>query len=157
MLGSTHVLTLPVPMLKRGFWLYVWRIKSDKGEFLSVGMTGDTSSPNAADPFSRTAQHLSTKEKQNAVRKNLESHDVSPEDCTSIKLIVHGPIFPEASSMEEHKRPWSIVSRLRKELADTLESYGYQLLPYPSSRQDLDRDRWEEVRKAFAAHFPELG
>ena len=154
--GKPYVLDLPVPMLERGFWLYVWRIKSKQGEFLYVGMTGDAGFTKAADPFSRTAQHLSHNERQNAVRKNLKDHDVLPEECDSIKLIAHGPIFPETSSRDEHKRRWNIVARFRKELADALKFNDYQLLPYPGSTQDLDYDRWKGVRKAFERHFPEL-
>ena len=45
---STHTLTLPGAMIERGFWLYVWRIKSPVGKLLYVGRTGDNSSPNAA-------------------------------------------------------------------------------------------------------------
>lgn len=28
---ATHVLTLPAPMLHRGFWLYVWRGETPEG------------------------------------------------------------------------------------------------------------------------------
>ena len=157
--GSTHVLTLPVPMFERGFWLYVWRISSVAGDFLYVGMTGDSSSPNAADPFSRMCQHLSNNKNQNAVRKHLETHCVSPEECTSIELIAHGPIFPEACSMDEHRKPRDTVAALEQKLADTLERKcrGYLLLNKVNNKKPLDLELWEEVRSAFAAHFPELG
>jgi hypothetical protein len=38
-LASMHCLTLPGPMLQRGFWLYVWRVQTPKGERLYVGRT----------------------------------------------------------------------------------------------------------------------
>lgn len=154
--GLTHVLTLPVPMTERGFWLYVWRISSVAGDFLYVGRTGDNSSPNAADPFTRMGQHLSTNKNQNAVRKHLEVHGVSPEECISIELIAHGPIFPEACSMDEHRKPRDIVAALEKKLADTLERKGYLLLNKVNSNKPLDPDLWEEVCSAFADHFPQL-
>ena len=37
--ASLHRLTLPGPMLQRGFWLYVWRVQTPKGERLYVGRT----------------------------------------------------------------------------------------------------------------------
>ena len=36
---GTHLLTLPGAMLQRGFWLYVWRVETPKGEFLYVVFT----------------------------------------------------------------------------------------------------------------------
>ena len=85
--AETHTLTLPVALIKRGFWLYVWRIASPIGELLYVGRTGDSSSVNASAPFARMGQHLGTNERQNMVRKNLEKRGVSPEKCASFDLI----------------------------------------------------------------------
>ena len=56
---TTHCLTLPGPMLRRGFWLYVWQVEdSEGGEWLYVGRTGDNSSPHASAPYTRMGQHL---------------------------------------------------------------------------------------------------
>jgi len=45
-------------LLDRGFWLYVIDIHGPADRHLYVGRTGDSSSPNAASPFSRIGQHL---------------------------------------------------------------------------------------------------
>ena len=156
MSASTHKLILPVAMIHRGFWLYVWRIKSPKGELLYVGRTGDSSSPNASAPFARMGQHLGTNKNQNTVRRLLEELGVPPEKCTSIDLIAHGPLFPEACNWDDHKKPRDDVAALEKKLADTLECRGYKLLNKVSSRQVVDLGLWAEVREAFAAHFPKL-
>ena len=47
-------LMLDGKLLKRGFWVYVWKIiTKDDQVFYYVGRTGDSSSCNAALPFSR--------------------------------------------------------------------------------------------------------
>ena len=59
-LASLHRLTLPGPMLQRGFWLYVWRVQTPKGERLYVGRTGDSSSPHATAPYTRVSPSASS-------------------------------------------------------------------------------------------------
>ena len=60
-------------VLKRGFWLYVWKISTPRGKCLYVGRTGDSSSPNAASPFNRIGQHLDLRKnaKGNTMTKRL--------------------------------------------------------------------------------------
>ena len=152
----THTLTLPGAMIQRGFWLYVWRIASPDGELLYVGRTGDSSSSNAAAPFSRMGQHLGSNERQNMVRRHLERRGVAPEACTSFELIAHGPIFEEAQDWETHKERRDVVAALEKALADGLRLSGYEVLNEVKDRHDLDARLWSVVREAFAAHFPDL-
>ena len=154
---STHELKLPGAMLERGFWLYVWRIKSPIGELLYVGRTGDSSSPNAAAPFARMGQHLGTNEQSNMVRRHLERRQVSPETCDSLDLIAHGPLFEETRDWHTHKERRNIVSALEKALADGLARSGYDVLNEVKDRHELDSRRWAGVRTAFAAYFPRLG
>lgn len=143
-------------MIQRGFWLYVWRIASPAGELLYVGRTGDSSSANAASPFTRMGQHLSTNPRQNMVRKRLEGRGVSPETCTSFDLIAHGPIFDETKDWQTHKERRDVVAALEKELAESLKLSGYEVLNEVKSRHDLDVRRWATVREAFSVHFPRL-
>lgn len=143
-------------MIQRGFWLYVWRIASPDGELLYVGRTGDSSSSNAAAPFSRMGQHLGSNERQNMVRRHLERRGVAPEACTSFELIAHGPIFEEAQDWETHKERRDVVAALEKALADGLKLSGYEVLNEVKDRHDLDARLWFAVREAFAAHFPDL-
>ena len=95
MAAATYALTLPGSMLQRGFWLYVWRVETPKGEMLYVGRTGDNSSPFATAPYQRMGQHLGHVKTQNALRRHLAKNDIEPEDCTSFHLITHGPLYPE--------------------------------------------------------------
>ena len=154
--ASTHVLTLPRAMIQRGFWLYVWRIESPKGEMLYVGRTGDSSSINAAAPFARMGQHLSTNERQNMVRKNLGKCGVSPEQCESFELIAYGPLFYETKDKDEHRRRRDVVAALEKKLAEELDRLRYRVINTVNSKKTLNKEMWAEVRVAFAAHFPNL-
>ena len=90
---QTFRLSIPGPMLRRGFWLYVWRVTTaDDNELLYVGRTGDNSSPNAAPPYTRMGQHLGSIKNQNALRSQLIMSRVTPEECRKFDLIAHGPI-----------------------------------------------------------------
>ena len=156
MSASIYTLTFDGAMTERGFWLYVWRVtSSDNRELLYVGMTGDTSSPNAASPFGRMGQHLNPKSLGNALLQYLQKRNVPARGC-KFELIAYGPVFREAPNKDEHKEPWSKVSSVEKALHDALVSVGYKVMNPVNSRQPLDTELWEQVRTAFAKHFPKL-
>ena len=162
MTASLQTLTFSGPINKRGFWLYVWRIKtkkteqSKKGELLYVGRTGDSSSPNASSPIKRMGQHLDSKAKGNSLYRHLNNHGLSPEQCIDFKLIAYGPFFTEKGNMPDHKKPRDKAAALEKKLADTLKSVGYDVMNTVHSKKMTDEDLWKEVRDAFAQHFLEL-
>lgn len=148
---------MPGPMLKRGFWLYVWEITTSKGKkAYYVGRTGDSSSPNANPPYNRMAQHLGRNEKQNALRRNLEKKGLKPEECASFKLISYGPIFSEEKDMESHKKPRDKVAALEQQLACAMEASGYDVVNVVRSQKPLDLKLWQKVKREFAEHFPNL-
>lgn len=103
MTPATHVLTLPGPMLRRGFWLYVWRVETSTGDLHYVGRTGDNSSPHASAPYTRMGQHLGSVATQNALRKHLEKRGVPLESCT-FHLISHGPLYNEVAKADDATR-----------------------------------------------------
>ena len=111
--ASLHRLTLPGPMLQRGFWLYVWRVLTPKGERLYVGRTGDSSSPHATAPYTRMGQHLGFSKAQNSLRRLLTEAGVEPESCKQFELISYGPIFPEIGFTKDQLRPirWCCTRR----------------------------------------------
>lgn len=147
---------MPGAMLQRGFWLYVWRVDSPKGEYLYVGRTGDNSSPFATPPHQRMGQHLGHNKNQNALRKYLERNGVKPEECDSFDLIAHGPLYAQMADMAAHVGPRDIVAALEKALADELSRVGYSVLNIVKCRRPLDAGLFETVREAFALHFPRL-
>ena len=156
MSAGTYMLTLPGAMLERGFWLYVWRIDTPKGEMLYVGRTGDSSSHKAAPPYAGMGQHLGHIKASNALRAHLVRIGVDPEGCRQYDLIAHGPLFPEQVDMESHRGPRDIVAALEKQLARTLVVAGYTVLNTVHCRQPLDRKAWNKVKEAFIEYFPEI-
>lgn len=156
LVADTYTLTMPGAMLERGFWLYVWRVETPKGEMLYVGRTGDSSSSRANPPYQRMGQHLGHNEKQNPLRKCLTGRKVQPENCTKYDLISYGPIFSEQPDMDKHKGPRDIVAALEKRLADTLGSAGYCVLNSVKCRKPVDEALWSEVQNSFAKYFPKI-
>lgn len=168
---STHCLTLPGPMLQRGFWLYVWRVDvPDEAEpWLYIGRTGDNSSPNASAPYTRMGQHLGSLDNQNALRKHLLAKGLALEECT-FHLISHGPIHPEVerpASVEERKARRDELMELHlplrnevgayeRDLAAALAEAGYQVLNTVRWKPVGDPDQWRDILGAFAKHFPRL-
>ncbi len=90
------------------------------------------------------------------IRQHLEKRHILPEDCGSFVLISHGPLFPEAQDMPEHKRRRDKVAALERKLAETLECVGYDVLNKVRSRHQHDDSLWPTIRSAFADHFPML-
>ncbi len=164
--ASLHHLTLPGPMLQRGFWLYVWRVQTPKGERLYVGRTGDSSSPHATAPYTRMGQHLGFSKAQNSLRRLLTDAGVEPESCGQFDLISYGPIFPEIGMTKEQLRADQMLlhtpvrdqmAALEKNLRDALVEAGYSVLNVVLSKKQYDAAQWEAVRNAFAEHFSGLG
>lgn len=164
MAPATHVLTLPGPMLRRGFWLYVWRVETPTGDLHYVGRTGDNSSPHATAPYTRMGQHLGSVTTQNALRKHLEKRGVSLEAC-AFHLVSHGPLYDEVAKadgatpealMAAHMPLRDIVGAMEKALADDLAAAGYAVLNTVNCKWPLDLTLWVPVRAAFAEHFPKI-
>lgn len=168
--AATHCLTLPGPMLRRGFWLYVWRVEDSTGqEWLYVGRTGDNSSPNASDPFTRVARHLGENGAANMLRRHLKERGVPLHTCHH-HLTFHGPIHPEVerpdcpdqrknrrNELMGHHRPLrDEVGAYERDLAAALADAGYSVLNTVKCKWEGKPERWQEIRAAFAEHFPNL-
>jgi hypothetical protein len=144
-------------MLRRGFWLYVWRVETPDGhQLLYVGRTGDSSSANAAPPFARMGQHLGHAKASNALRRHLEKAGIEAEACKDFELIAHGPLFPEQVDMARHRGPRDIVAALEKQLQCALAEAGYRVINTVNCRQPLDPELWARVKDAFSVHFERL-
>jgi len=163
---ASHCLTLPGPMLRRGFWLYVWQVEdADGGEWLYVGRTGDNSSPHASAPYTRMGQHLGTMKNQNALRTRLKDRGIEAEDCRSFHLVSYGPLHAEVAKqdgldrdalMELHRPFRDEVGAYERDLAMALKAVGYRVLNTVNCKWSGDAVRWLEVQSAFAEHFPKL-
>jgi hypothetical protein len=163
---ATHCLTLPGAMLRRGFWLYVWRVEDAEGnEWLYVGRTGDNSSPRASAPYTRMGQHLGTSKNQNALRARLKDQGIEAEHCRAFHFVAHGPLYPEveqadgadrATLMAKHVRLRDEVGAYERDLEVALRQAGYRLLNRVNCKWPGDPGRWQEIKQAFAVHFPKL-
>lgn len=164
-MAELHFLTLPGPMLKRWFWLYVWRIDTPKRERLYVGRTGDNSSPYATAPYTRMGQHLGFQKSSNSLRRFLTEQGISPEQCAQSDLVSYGPIFSEigkteeqdyGEQMEPHKPVRDRMAALERDLRDALADAGYSVLKVVRSKAKFDPKIWAAVLGAFPANFPKL-
>lgn len=169
---GTFRLTLPGPMLRRGFWLYVWKVVTADGrELLYVGRTGDNSSPNASPPYIRMGQHLGSTKNQNALRRNLASRQIDPETCRTFDLVAHGPLHPEvvkpadfdhadkmtrASLMELHLPLRDIVGAMEKRLEKDLRAADYDVMNAVRWKHNVADADWLPIRRAFSEDFPRL-
>lgn len=172
MAAGTYTLTLPGPMLQRGFWLYVWRVVvPDGNELLYVGRTGDNSSPNASPAYIRFGQHLGTAKTQNALRRHLTGRGIAPEACREFDLVAHGPVHPEVEKpadfdhkdaetrlalMAQHVPLRDIVGAMEKRLADDLDAAGYEVMNTVNWKPTIADEDWHPIRTAFTPAFPWL-
>jgi len=157
MKAALHHLSLPGAMLARGFWLYVWEVTDHSGnEWLYVGRTGDSSSPNAQSPFSRLSQHLGGNQRGNALRRNLARIGVDADGCRSFELTCYGPILPECADMDTHGPSQDIMAGLEKGVRDALHTARYRLLNEVKSRHPVDEALMPQVLNAFAGRFSQL-
>jgi hypothetical protein len=152
-------------MLKGGFWLYVWRVETPKGEMLYVGRTGDNSSHHASAAYTRMGQHLGSATTQDALRQHLRKEGLEPEDCSAFHLVAHGPIYPEVERtlgldrvalMAKHLPLRDVVGAMEKALAEELNQAGYRVLNTVKWKHPYDPAIWETVQTAFAKHFPRI-
>jgi hypothetical protein len=154
--AKLHKLKFDGAILDRGFWLYVWEITtSDDEKLYYVGRTGDSSSSNAQSPFNRMGQHLGFNVKSNVLRRHLKINNIDPEKC-KFCLFSFGPILVEAKSKDEHRASRDCVAAMEKALADAMQAAGCSVMNTVACRKPLDIKLFEEVRSAFAAHFPKL-
>lgn len=164
MVAALHTLSFPGAIVRRGFWLYVWRVTTPKGTFHYVGRTGDNPSPKAAAPYTRMGQHLGTAPNQNALRKHLKKQGLEPDICERFDFICYGPLFPEISDpdldhgalVEKHYPIRNIVGALEKMLAEELSNAGYNVMNVVRTKHPTDPMLWESVKAAFSADFPKL-
>ena len=142
-------------LLRRGFWLYVWRIKSSKGLRLYVGRTGDSSSRYAASPFHRIGQHLDARPnaKGNALMRQMLDDGLDPTRC-KFELVALGPLFPEQKSLASHRPIRDIVGGMEGALATLFRERGYIVLGTHGKGTPPAPALMRKVRSVLAVAFP---
>jgi len=145
-------------LLKRGFWLYIWRISGEASDHVYVGRTGDSSSAKASSPFKRIGQHLdpSPNAKGNALGRQLERAGVKCQECT-FEMVAVGPIFEEQETFEAHKPYRDRTARLERAVADWLRGRGYEVLGLHPPVGVVDEGILAEVIGELEERFPVVG
>ena len=159
-------------ILRRGFWLYVFRACVGDQVLLYVGRTGDNRPPQAASPYDRFGQHLGiTNTAANGFRNYLAPHlgDDWEANLQSLDFRCWGPIFEPVVSKakfdagtdherqdwaEEHARRRKIVGGLERRLAEELDTRGYDVLNTVRDRNEVASELWEQLEQCFLPQFP---
>lgn len=153
---NTYEIVFDGSVLRRGFWVYVWAIRTPNDETLIyVGRTGDTSSPNAQSPFRRVGQHVdpNPKSKSNALARHLRQRAISPEDC-QFKFTAFGPIFSECADMAGHLPLRDSTAALERRTADWFRAKdGFLVLGTHPSPRAFDENIWREIEEELIARF----
>lgn len=142
-------------LLRRGFWLYVWRIQSPRGLYLYVGRTGDSSSPYAASPFTRVGRHLDVRPhaKSNAMTRQIRRAGLDPTLCW-FQMVALGPLYPEQKSMKSHRPIRDKVAALEGGIARFLQRRRYSVLGSHGRSAGLDARLFARLRALVAREFP---
>jgi len=158
MTAQLHHLSMPPKILRRDFWLYVWKVGLPAGECAHyVGMTGDTGSAHAQSAANRVAAHLGFNPKSNALRRHmLQRRQTSLEDCRSLEFFAFGPVYPEPAPVD-YPSMRGKVAALERQLWKRMEASGYDMLnAEPRATGELDEGRWKDVCASFRRHFADL-
>jgi hypothetical protein len=148
--AQSHSLAFSSAILRRGFWLYVWRISiREGGSIYYVGRTGDSSSLNAQSPFSRLSAHLGSNDKANALRRHLHRTGHTIENCENFELFTYGPLFGESKDRDVHFERRNKTAALEKALCDELRKEGFVVLNVVNCRHPIDEELWRRVREDF--------
>jgi hypothetical protein len=144
-------------LLKRGFWIYIWKITARSKTFLYVGRTGDSSSVHAASPFTRIGQHLDSRQsaKGNAMARQLKRAGIDPTTA-SFDMIAFGPLFDEQKTIERHRLIRDDVGAIEKSIAYYLRQRGYSVLGTHQSNQPVDSQIFEQLIEQINGAFPKL-
>jgi len=139
----THRMTLDGAMLNRGFWLYVCKVSLGHYKFFYVGMTGDSSSLNAASPFLRFARHLDTSRnaRSNSLFRALAKARINPSDCR-FEILAFGPLYSETRSAVAHRLNREKPAALEIAVTTSLRQSRYHIIGTHGTRLSLTPDQY---------------
>lgn len=128
-------------LLKRGFWLYVWKIQHANETVYYVGRTGDSSSANASSPLNRIGKHFDIRPnaRGNTLFRRLKERKLDPEHC-DFQMVAVGPLFAEQPTFDLHVPYRNIIATLEHALANYLRNRGLVVLGSHHPSASLDED-----------------
>lgn len=144
-------------VLNRGFWLYLIEVTGRTGRHFYVGRTGDSSSANAASPFSRIGRHLDFRDsaRGNSLARSLLAAGVVPAE-SRFRMVAVGPLFPEVESFSEHVGPRDALAALERDVAAELRARGHQVLGKNHSRAPAQASLLASVLSELERKVPRL-
>ena len=145
-----HRLTFPGALLKRGFWLYAWRIRCNGQGFYYVGRTGDSSSQYASSPFSRLVRHLDMRSTAtaNMLLRHIRRLGFDPEKC-DYELLAFGPLFPEQTTLDLHRERRDVIAPLERALVELFRTRGHVVVGKHGKVGTPDSGLLTKVKRAF--------
>ena len=148
MAASTHLFDFS-PITRRGYWLYVISMISDKTAFLYVGATGSTSSTSVSSALKRIVDQCGPK--RSSLRNNLAQQKVEFDDISDLQIFCHGPLFRAPSEGDElrHQARREAVASLEGALARALGANEHKVLGQHPKLGPICHACWQEVRVAF--------
>jgi hypothetical protein len=154
-IASVQCLAFDGALLRRGFWLYVWEIRTPDGRALHyVGKTGDKSSGSSQSPFDRLSKHLGSNKHNNALCRHLAKHGIDPGACV-FRFRAFGPLFT-VNSPADHAALCDVTSGLEKALACAIAEAGYEVINTVRCRIVPEEELFARVWAGFAPHFPSV-
>lgn len=125
---KTYELKINGNIMKRGFWIYSYKIfDKNNNIFFYIGRTGDSSSLNASSPFNRMLNHFGNNRHSNSLKRNLVKHNIDINECSFV-LNCFGPFFEEANNKEEHYLKRDYTSSIEIQVANLLNNNGYKVI-----------------------------
>lgn len=154
---AKHRILFDGGLLQRGYWVYMCRIVTANQLYIYVGRTGDSSSPNAASPFSRIGRHLDARPNatSNAMWRQLMHTGVDPMAC-KFEMVALGPLFRERKSMTAHRPIRDKVAAIERATVSFLQGRGYSVLGTHGRATHPDSALFAQVRSLVAKEFPPL-
>jgi hypothetical protein len=156
--AKMHRFELPSAVLKRGFWLYLWKIQEGHNTkpIYYVGMTGDTGSYSAQSPINRVSAHLGSNENANALRYYAQQHEIDLEGCHRIEFFAYGPIstvpkITDETSKALYRQERQKVAAIEKAIWLEMQRRGCFLInPCPGCRTSANHAHLAMALEAFS-------
>ncbi len=154
-MSALHQIALPPSLLKKGFWIYIWRIRRlEHPPAFYVGMTGDAGSFSAQSPLNRFSAHLGTNERSNALRRYLAAKGIEVQDCQGLDFAAYGPIGDVPTERSAYRVARTKIAALEKRLWQEIQEAGMDMLNRcPTCKTRHDHTTFAAMRAAFAPFF----
>jgi hypothetical protein len=154
-MAALYQIALPPSLLKQGFWIYVWRIRTHgQRPTFYVGMTGDTGSYRAQSPLNRVGAHLGHNEQSNTLRRYLGTKGIEIENCDALEFAAYGPIGIVPSEKADYRLARARIAALEKRLWQDMQAARMDMLNQcPACNTQHDPEIFKSVRAAFEPFF----